>query len=214
MRSLDADEHAPVEGTGWPGVVQIVDDGLPGVDRKRQRSRRFPLPRTTISPARQSRSSNARAATSPARNPRRTINVIIAKSRRPAVGARSQDPRRASTWASSTKRGNPSLLLATLGTAVTSDAPRSPSTCRKRSSDRPQRGRRSLCRLGRTPTAFGEHEAGHIASRQPAQIQTVRPRPTDQERADQVHIPSGGIGCQTPLADQKAAIPPQQNLHR
>ena len=49
------------------------------------RSLRLPLPRTVISPARQSMSSRLSAATSPARSPSRASKVSIAKSRRPAA---------------------------------------------------------------------------------------------------------------------------------
>jgi len=47
-------------------------------------NRRLPFPRTTSSPARQSTSSRRSLRTSPARMPRRTSSISIAKSRRPA----------------------------------------------------------------------------------------------------------------------------------
>ena len=55
-----------------------------------RRSSRFPLPRTTISPLRQSMSASLSLATSPARSPRRDRTNRTAKSRRPVARRRSQ----------------------------------------------------------------------------------------------------------------------------
>ncbi len=64
-----------------------------------RRSSRRPLPRTTISPVRQSTSPNSRPATSAARRPRRASTVRTAKSRSPVSEVRSQLSNRAVTRA-------------------------------------------------------------------------------------------------------------------
>jgi hypothetical protein len=80
------------------------------------RSWRLPLPVTTNSPARQSRASSRRAATSPMRSPSRDSSIRIAKSRRPIAVCRSQlSSSRATNDASTALTSDASRHLATVG---------------------------------------------------------------------------------------------------
>ena len=79
-----AQKHLPRDRTG-PATAEVRGElRCPRREGAAGGSLVFPLPRTTISPARQSRSSNSSAATSPARKPRRTIRRTMTASRRRA----------------------------------------------------------------------------------------------------------------------------------
>ena len=97
---------------------------------------RVPFPWITSSPARQSKLSNPRPATSPRRNPSLASKVRIAKSRRPTPVARSQLSSRRCTRPAAIPRGRSSRRRGIDGTAVASGAAIQPCTCKNRNSAR------------------------------------------------------------------------------
>ena len=101
------------------------------------RSIEFALPRTMISPARQSISSSRSLATSPDRIPRRTNMVRMAMSRQPRRVVSSHDAKRRRTWSGANPFGSPTNRRpATGGTAETKDSSMTASRCRNLRKDR------------------------------------------------------------------------------
>ena len=101
------------------------------------RSIEFPLPRTMISPTRQSTSSSRSLATSPDRKPSRTNMVRMAMSRQSRRVVSSHDANRRRTWSGAKPFGSPTNRRpATDGTAETKNSSMTPSRCRNRRKDR------------------------------------------------------------------------------
>ena len=169
------------------------------------------MPRTVISPRRQSMSSRPSPATSPARRPIRDSSSRTARSRRPVAVAGSQEASIASTCPGSSARGSPaSACPAGDGTAPASGTARMPSTCRKRSRDRSAVTIRFADRGCLRAWSSTNARTSAAVSWLQVQVPVAFECPLLQERAGQADVQRDRPRCQAPLGRQVGREPVQQ----
>ena len=214
MRRAQPHEHRRAGGVSRRPSASQPATASPASSGNGRMSRRLPLPRTVISPCRQQMSPRSRAATSPARKPRRASSTKIAKSQQPAALSRSQLSISRASSAALTARGSAaSCQHAADGTAPASGASDLPVQV-KEPQQRPQARHRRLRRRHAAPGALAADEPRHVRRAQALRAAVITQGRPGQETAGHPRITADTVPGQAPLPGQVLPEPRGQPVRR